>query len=117
VGAWIVWLPAALWLILTGQMARGIVTLALGVGVVSLIDNVLRPALLAGRAQMNGLLVLVSLLGGLAAFGLIGIVIGPVVVATMTSLLAAYTGPRQHGRRGQVAVAPDGVNPSSASSR
>jgi len=117
VGAWIVWLPAALWLILTGQTARGIVTLAIGVGVVSLIDNVLRPALLAGRAQMNGLLVLVSLLGGLAAFGLIGIVIGPVVVATMTSLLAAYTGPRQHARRGQLAVAPDGANPSSASSR
>jgi predicted PurR-regulated permease PerM len=63
---------------------------------------------------MNGLLVLVSLLGGLAAFGLIGIVIGPVVVATMTSLLAAYTGPRQHGRRGHTGVAPEGVASSSA---
>jgi predicted PurR-regulated permease PerM len=112
VGAWIVWLPAAVWLLLTGQTARGIVTLAVGAGAVSLIDNVLRPALLAGRAQMNGLLVLVSLLGGLGAFGLIGIVIGPVVVATMTSLLAAYTGPRQHGRRGHVAVTQPGVNSS-----
>ena len=116
VGAWIVWLPAALWLLLTGQTARGIVLLAVGAGVVSLIDNVLRPALLAGRAQMNGLLVLVSLLGGLAAFGLIGIVIGPVVVATMTSLLAAYTGPRQHARRAHLPAAPDGATPPSASS-
>ena len=58
VGAWIVWLPAALWLLVTGQTLRGIVLLGVGAGVVSLIDNVLRPALLAGRAQMNGLLVL-----------------------------------------------------------
>ena len=69
------------------------ILLAVGTGVVSAIDNVLRPALLSGRAQMNGLLVLISLLGGIAAFGLIGLVIGPVVVATMTSLLSAYTGP------------------------
>ena len=98
VGAWIVWLPAALWLLVTGQTLRGIVLLGVGAGVVSLIDNVLRPALLAGRAQMNGLLVLISLLGGIGAFGLIGIVIGPVVVATMTSLLSVYTGPREPSR-------------------
>jgi predicted PurR-regulated permease PerM len=94
VGAWVVWLPAAVWMLATGQTGRGLMLLAIGAGVVSLIDNVLRPALLAGRAQMNGLLVLISLLGGIAAFGLIGIVIGPVVVATMASLLSAYTGPR-----------------------
>jgi predicted PurR-regulated permease PerM len=91
VGAWVVWLPAGLWMLGTGQTASGIVLLAAGGGIVSLIDNVLRPALLAGRAQMNGLLVLISLLGGMTAFGLIGIVIGPVVVATTTSLLSAYT--------------------------
>ena len=93
VGAWVIWLPAALWMLANGQTGRGIALLAVGAGVVSLIDNVLRPALLAGRAQMNGLLVLIGLLGGMSAFGLLGIVIGPVVVATMTSLLSAYTGP------------------------
>ena len=98
VGAWVVWLPAGIWLIATGETARGLVLLAIGGGVVSLIDNVLRPALLAGRSQMNGLLVLISLLGGIGAFGLIGIVIGPVVVATMASLLSAYTGPRDPAR-------------------
>jgi predicted PurR-regulated permease PerM len=95
VGAWVVWLPAGIWMVATGETARGVVLLAVGGGVVSLIDNVLRPALLAGRAQMNGLLVLISLLGGIAAFGLTGLVIGPVVVATMASLLSAYTGPRR----------------------
>jgi len=93
IGAWAIWLPAGIWLLVNGSTARGVILLAVGTGVVSAIDNVLRPALLSGRAQMNGLLVLISLLGGIAAFGLIGLVIGPVVVATMTSLLSAYTGP------------------------
>lgn len=93
IGAWIVWLPAAVWMIATGAVGKGLVFLALGAFGVSLIDNVLRPALLAGRAQMNGLVILVSLLGGIAAFGFIGLVIGPVILATATSLLAAYTEP------------------------
>jgi len=93
VGAWIIWLPAAVWLLTTGSVAKGVVVICVGAGVVGMIDNVLRPALLAGRAQMNGLLVFVSLLGGLSAFGLIGIVIGPVIVATMASLLSPYTVP------------------------
>jgi predicted PurR-regulated permease PerM len=93
VGAWAIWLPAAIWFLANDAIGRGVLVLILGTFVVSLIDNVLRPALLAGRSQMNGLLVLISLLGGLSAFGLIGIVIGPVIVATMTSLLSAYTSP------------------------
>ena len=93
VGAWVIWLPASVWLLANGSTAKGLILLAVGAAVVSTIDNVMRPALLAGRAQMNGLLVLISLLGGISAFGLIGVVIGPVVVATMASLLSAYTGP------------------------
>jgi predicted PurR-regulated permease PerM len=93
IGAWLIWLPAGVWLLVNGSTAKGIILLAVGTGVVSAIDNVLRPALLSGRAQMNGLLVLISLLGGISAFGLIGVVIGPVIVATMASLLSAYTGP------------------------
>jgi predicted PurR-regulated permease PerM len=93
VGAWIIWLPAGLWLLSSGSVVKGLILLGVGAGVVSMIDNVLRPALLSGRSQMNGLVVLVSLLGGLAAFGLIGVVIGPVIVATMASLLSAYTAP------------------------
>jgi predicted PurR-regulated permease PerM len=93
IGAWAIWLPAGVWLLVNGSTAKGVILLAVGTGVVSAIDNVLRPALLAGRAQMNGLLVLISLLGGIAAFGLIGLVIGPVIVATAASLMSAYTGP------------------------
>lgn len=94
-GAWIVWTPAAIWLLVTGETGRGIALLAIGAGGISLIDNFLRPYLLSGRTQMNGLLVFISLLGGIAAFGLIGLVLGPVVMATAISFVDAYATERR----------------------
>jgi predicted PurR-regulated permease PerM len=94
-GAWIVWMPVAIWLILTGETGRGIGLLAIGAGGISLIDNFLRPILLAGRSQMNGLLVFISLLGGMAAFGLIGLILGPVIMATAISFVEAYATERR----------------------
>jgi predicted PurR-regulated permease PerM len=94
-GAWIVWAPVAIWLLMTGQTGRGIGLLAIGAGGISLIDNVLRPILLSGRTQMNGLLVFISLLGGMAAFGLIGLVLGPIVMATAISFIEAYATDRR----------------------
>lgn len=94
-GAWIVWLPVASWLLLTGDIARGIALMAIGAAGISLIDNFLRPMLLAGRTQMNGLLVFISLLGGIGAFGLIGLVLGPVIMATAISFVDAYATERR----------------------
>lgn len=92
-GAWVVWAPAAIWLLMSGSVGRGIALIAIGAGVVGLVDNFLRPALLSGRTQLSGLLVFVSLLGGLAAFGLLGLVLGPIVMATAIGLFDAYTSP------------------------
>jgi predicted PurR-regulated permease PerM len=89
-GAWIVWLPAAIWLIATGHPGRGILLIAIGFGVVSAVDNFLRPILLSGRTQLNGLLMFISLLGGVGAFGLLGIMLGPVVMAIAVGLFEAY---------------------------
>ena len=65
----------------------------LGGVVVGSIDNILRPAILSGRAQMNGLLMFISLLGGVSVFGLLGLVLGPLVTAIVTGLFDAYVGP------------------------
>ena len=89
-GAWVIWLPAAVFLGVDGHMTRALVLGGLGLGAVSMADNVVRPALLSGRVHINGLLIFVSLLGGLAAFGLLGIVLGPVLVVTAMSLLTGY---------------------------
>jgi predicted PurR-regulated permease PerM len=91
-GTWVVWVPAAIWLASTGQMAKALTLAAAGALVIGTIDNFLRPALLAGRTQMNGLLMFVSLLGGVSVFGLVGLILGPLVVALAAGLLEAYAG-------------------------
>jgi predicted PurR-regulated permease PerM len=85
-GAWVVWLPVALWLLATGEITRGLILIAIGAGVVGTVDNILRPLLLSGRSSMNGLVTFIALLGGVAAFGFIGLVFGPVVVAMAMAL-------------------------------
>ncbi len=94
-GAWIVWFPAALWLLLTGDAVRGVALAIIGAAGISMIDNFLRPILLAGRTQMNGLLVFISLLGGISVFGLLGLVLGPVIMATAISFVDAYATERR----------------------
>ena len=91
-GTWVVWLPTAMWLASTGHMTKALALAAIGAAVVGSVDNILRPALLAGRGRMNGLLMFVSLLGGVSVFGLLGLVLGPLVVALASGLLEAYAG-------------------------
>ena len=81
VGAALVWLPAAVYLLLTGATWQGIVLLAYGVLVISMVDNILRPILVGKDTQMPDYVVLISTLGGIAVFGLSGFVIGPVIAA------------------------------------
>ena len=89
-GAWIVWLPAAIMLAANGATTRALILAGLGLGVVSMVDNVVRPMLLSGRAHMNGLVIFVSLLGGLSVFGLLGLVLGPILVVSALALLTTY---------------------------
>ena len=99
IGAGIVWLPVAIWLLLSGNVARGVTLIVVGAGVIGLVDNFLRPAMLSGRTQLNGLLVFVSLLGGIGAFGFVGLVLGPVIMATAIGMLDAYTKDRRMASR------------------
>jgi predicted PurR-regulated permease PerM len=91
ISAPVFWGPAAIWLLVVGEVGRGVILVGLGAGIVGTADNFLLPVLLSGRARLNGLLVFISLLGGLAVFGLLGLVLGPIVVVTATGLLRTYT--------------------------
>ncbi|HUK33291.1 MAG TPA: AI-2E family transporter [Vicinamibacterales bacterium] len=93
-GAWVVWLPAAGILAASGDFTRALVLIALGLTVVSGVDNVARPALLSGHAHINGLVIFVSLLGGLSVFGLLGLVLGPIIVVTALGLLDGHVNHR-----------------------
>jgi predicted PurR-regulated permease PerM len=90
VGATLVWLPVAVWLALSGSLVKGIVLALVGVLVLGNVDNVVRPLLLSGKAQMNTLVLVISLMGGVSAFGFIGIVLGPLVAALLTALVESY---------------------------
>jgi len=73
--------PAAAILIFTERVLEGVLLLVFGVVIIGLADNVLRPILVGRDTQMPDYLVLVTTLGGLALFGLSGVVIGPIVGA------------------------------------
>ncbi len=91
IGTWPVWIPAVVWLFLTGHTGRAMVLLALCAVLVVNVDNVLRPMLISGHARLSGLIVFVSVLGGVAAFGMLGVILGPIIFATATSVLDIYT--------------------------
>lgn len=85
IGAALVWGPAALVFLLTGEMGKGVVLIVFGMGVIGLIDNLLRPLLVGKDTRMPDYVVLVSTLGGLALFGPSGFIIGPVIAALFLS--------------------------------
>jgi len=95
IGAWLVWAPAALWLAANGQYGRATVVVVVCAGVAGALEHFVRPMLLGGRTQMNALLVLLSILGGISAFGFLGFVMGPIVVALASAILDAYTSPER----------------------
>jgi predicted PurR-regulated permease PerM len=81
VGTGIVWLPAAIILLVNGSIWQGIVLLVGGGVVISLVDNILRPILVGMDTKMPDALILLSTIGGLSMFGITGIVIGPIIAA------------------------------------
>ena len=86
VGTSLVWGPAAIYLMATGHVVKGIVLLAIGGGVISMLDNIIRPMVVSNLVQANGLVLMLSMLGGVAAFGFLGLFIGPVVIAMLATV-------------------------------
>ncbi len=93
-GAYVVWLPAAILLIASGNSAgdggmvlRGVILIFYGFFLISSVDNILKPKLIGSRANLHPALVLLGVMGGLATFGVIGIIIGPVIIALAASII------------------------------
>ena len=90
VGSGLIFVPASLWLGFTGHWGRALLLLVICAGVTTIVDNVLRPILLGGRTELSGLVIFISVVGGVAVFGMLGLVLGPILVATAASVLAVY---------------------------
>jgi predicted PurR-regulated permease PerM len=95
VGAAMVWAPIAAYLLLTGAIWQGVTLIAVGVLVIGLVDNILRPILVGKDTRMPDYLVLLSTLGGIALFGISGFVIGPVIAALFLAVWKLQSSP--HG--------------------
>jgi predicted PurR-regulated permease PerM len=90
IGAALVWVPAVLYLVVTGQILAGTLLGVWCAAVVGTIDNVLRPTLVGRDAKMPDLLILVGTLGGLYLFGPIGFIVGPIVCGLFLTAWAIY---------------------------
>jgi predicted PurR-regulated permease PerM len=90
VGSALVWLPASLWLLFSGHWGKAIVVLAICGGVSTIADNIVRPLLLSNRTRLNDLLLFIGVIGGLEAFGLLGLIAGPTIVAAAMGVFRVY---------------------------
>lgn len=91
IGAAVVFVPAAIYSFFTGDYTAGVGLLVWWIVAVSLVDNILGPYLMSRAHPMHPFLVLLSVLGGLALFGPIGFIIGPVITSVFIVLLEIYT--------------------------
>lgn len=89
-GTSIVWLPAGIFMLVSGNIVAGIIILATGILIIGTIDNFLRPILVGKSVKMHPVLVLLSTLGGLLSFGITGIVIGPIITSIFLSFWQIY---------------------------
>jgi predicted PurR-regulated permease PerM len=89
-GTAIIWGPAAVFLFIQGAFLKGIILLALGVLLIGMVDNLLRPLLVSSRTNIHPLLLFFSVLGGIQAFGMIGLIAGPLIMTISLTLIEIY---------------------------
>lgn len=90
VGSALVWLPVAIYLLISGEYARGAILFAVGVLVISMIDNLLRPQLVGKDLRLPDYLILISTVGGISLIGMNGFVIGPLIAALFVAVWSLF---------------------------
>ncbi|HWR58423.1 MAG TPA: AI-2E family transporter [Thermodesulfovibrionales bacterium] len=89
-GTAIVWVPASLFLFFEGAYIKGIAMILIGVFVIGMVDNILKPLIIGGRTKMPTVLIFFTVLGGIKLFGLLGLVMGPLVFALFLSVFEIF---------------------------
>jgi len=96
VGPSIVWIPMAVYLLATGNNVASLGVVIFGIASI-VVDNILRPIVISKRARMNSLLALLGTIGGLVFFGIIGLVLGPLIIAYLIIFIEIYKNKRFSG--------------------
>ena len=89
-GAFVVWIPAALYLAIDGCWGKALILVVWGMFIVSTIDNLLRPILMGTRLKLHTVFAFISVVGGLLVFGSSGLILGPVIYSVTTELLKIW---------------------------
>lgn len=90
VGTPLIWFPAGIFQIIQGEFFSGIMILIIGGLVITNIDNFIKPKLISGRSKIHPIVALIGVFGGLNLMGLIGLILGPVIIALFLVLLRFY---------------------------
>lgn len=90
IGPWLVWVPADIYLFATGRTGAAFGMLIYGLIVISWIDNIIRPFIVSKKTKINSAVILVSMLGGLFVFGVLGLILGPLIIAYLILILESY---------------------------
>jgi len=89
-GTFSIWGPAALFLTLQGNYVYGIGLALYGIFVISMVDNILKPLIIGSRTKMHTIVIFFSVLGGIKLFGIIGLIMGPLIVAIFVSVFEIF---------------------------
>lgn len=105
-GSFVVWIPAAIYLAAIGSWGAAIGLTLWGSIVIGLVDNFLRPKLVGEKAKLHELFIFFAVLGGLQVFGLIGLFLGPVILAITLALFDAFLHPDMSLKNGRTTLPP-----------
>jgi predicted PurR-regulated permease PerM len=89
-GTFIIWGPTSFYFLMEGELAKGIGLFLFGVFVISMVDNMLKPVIIGSRTKMPTIVILFSVLGGIRFFGVIGLILGPLITALFISVLDIF---------------------------
>ncbi|WAS93778.1 AI-2E family transporter [Nannocystis punicea] len=110
-GAFVVWVPAAIYLAVTGSWGAAIGLSLWGTVVIGLVDNFMRPKLVGEKAKLHELFIFFAVLGGLQLFGIVGLFLGPVILAIALALFDAFLHPDTSLKGGRQTIPPPDVPP------
>ena len=85
-----IWGPASIYLLIQGDYLHGIGLILFGTFVISMVDNILKPLIIGGRTKMPAIVIFFSVLGGIKAFGIIGLIMGPLIMAVFVSVFEIF---------------------------
>jgi len=105
-GAWLVWIPASAYLFISGNTASAIAFVIYGSVVISWIDNILRPYIVARKTNMSSAIIFIGMIGGMIVFGVLGLVIGPLTLAYLLILLEFYRKRKDKVKSEELSIVP-----------